>query len=246
MRASRVLALGAAVLAAACAETATQPALDAPVLDVAADHTSAVRTYEVTITNLTSGQPLTPPIAAVHNGRLDIFTPGRPASTGIAQLAENGNGGPLSAELAASPHVSTIGGGAAPVFPGGSLTFTIDASGKDRFLSWYSMLICTNDGFTGDEQIVLPRRVGQSFHHRMRAWDAGSEINTEDFADMVPPCAAITGVPTMDPGTGMSDPALAENGRIRRHRGIEGIDDLLVDLHGWKGAVASITVTRTN
>jgi hypothetical protein len=49
------------------------------------------------------------------------------------------------------------------------------------------MLICTNDGFTGSDGLRLPSKLGQSAMYYMAAYDAGSEINTEDFADIVPP-----------------------------------------------------------
>src|ERR671918_1368727 len=64
------------------------------------------RTYEITITNLTSGQPLTPPVVATHRRAYDAFDVGGAASVGVQQIAENGNGGSLLVELGASKHVS--------------------------------------------------------------------------------------------------------------------------------------------
>ncbi len=52
---------------------------DVPYLDrfpyLASPHAGvpALRTYEVTITNLTSGQPLTPPVVATHGQPLSVF-----------------------------------------------------------------------------------------------------------------------------------------------------------------------------
>lgn len=247
MNTPRLLTLATALVLAACADTGTEVPLDTAVaLASAADKPQATanRVYEVTITNLTSGQPLTPPIAATHDGGLDAFAAGQQASMGISQLAENGNGTPLTAELQGNSSVSTVGGAGAPAFPGGSVTFTIDAAAGDTFLGWYSMLICTNDGFTGSDNLRLPNRVGQTNRARTIGYDAGTEINTEDFADIVPPCPALSGVPSMDMGTGMSNPALAENGRVLPHRGVDGDDDLQVDVHGWHGSVATVEITR--
>jgi hypothetical protein len=80
------------------------------------------------------------------------------------------------------------------------------------------------------------------------AYNAGTEANTEDFADMVPPCQALIGVGTGEPGTGQSDPALAQNDVIRHHSGITGRRDLVPALHGWdvNAPVAGITVTATD
>jgi hypothetical protein len=61
------------------------------------------RTYEVTIEDVTSGQPLTPPVVATHRGKHAVFDVGRPASVGVREIAENGNSAPLLAFLDADP-----------------------------------------------------------------------------------------------------------------------------------------------
>ncbi|MDQ4078414.1 MAG: spondin domain-containing protein [Chloroflexota bacterium] len=108
------------------------------------------------------------------------------------------------------------------------------------------MLICTNNGFTGVDTLRLPQQVGETVTVQTDAYDAGTEINTEDFADIVPPCQALVGVSSGDSGTGMSNPALAEGGVIHHHEGIEGDDDLVPAIHGWTNPVAEITITRVN
>jgi hypothetical protein len=216
------------------------------------------RTYVVTITNLTSGQPLTPPVVATHRGAYDAFDVGAPASTGVQQIAENGNGGPLLAELAASKHVSdSLETTTGPLVPAGtpgaatfddSVTFEITAAGVNR-LTFVSMLICTNDGFTGADGVRLPNQVGKSVTRAFGAYDAGTEVNTEDLADMVPPCQGLIGVADDGgaPGTGMTDPALAEGGVIHHHPGIQGGADLVPAVHGWDTSlpVSLITIERT-
>jgi len=181
------------------------------------------RTYEVTITNLTGSQFLTPPVVGTHRGAYDAFEVGAAASVGVQQIAENGNGGPLLDELAASKHVadSLQAGGA--LLPGASVTFEIGADPGANRLTFVSMLICTNDGFTGADAVKLPAQVGTSASGAFFAYDAGTEINTEDLADIVPPCQALSGVSDDmgAPGTGMTDAALAEGGVIHHHGGIE-------------------------
>ena len=108
--------------------------------------------------------------------------------------------------------------------PGGtgcpnSATFMITTHKKAKFLSFASMLICTNDGFTGLDTIRLPKKKLTVFSV---AYDARTEMNTEDFADMVPPCQGLIGVMSADPGTGMSNSMLAEDGIIIPHVGIIG------------------------
>ena len=131
-----------------------------------------------------------------------------------------------------------------PLLQGESITFEIQGEGDARFLSWVSMLICTNDGFTGRNRIRLPNQVGQTRSASARAYDAGTEINTEDFADIVPPCQIFGATSSDDTGTGMSNPDLAEHKRIRPHRGITGGNDLLRQLHGWSNPTAKIEIER--
>jgi len=84
-----------------------------------------LRTYDVTIINLTNGQPFSPGVAVTHQGRgvTDVVTAERPVMT------------------------QTSGGSSAE-------TFTIQARDGDT-LSWARMLICTNDGIVGMDSIPL-------------------------------------------------------------------------------------------
>jgi hypothetical protein len=214
-------------------------------------------TFDVTFTDLTSGQPLTPAVAATHRGKNELFRVGRTASFGLKEIAENGNNAPLLTRLNADDDVSeAVEAPGGPLVPAGSpgdamfgqsTTFSIGAERGARFLSLAAMLICTNDGFTGVNALALPSQVGDSVTVETLGYDAGSELNTEDFADIVPPCQGLIGVTSGEPGTGSSNPALAEGGVIHHHAGILGSADLVPAIHGWDtGApVARITVTAT-
>ena len=197
-------------------------------------------TYTVTIENLTSGQPFTPPVVVAHSDQLDLFEMGQAASEEVRQIAENGDSAPLLALVEDSADVFDSVAGDAPIMPGETATFMIDAP-AGSLLSIVSMLICTNDGFTGVDAWALPASGSETVDSD--AYDAGSEQNTEDFADIVPPCQGLIGVTSDDEGTGMSNPALAEGGVITMHAGIQGGTDLTVDDHGWTGPVARITVS---
>ena len=50
----------------------------------------------------------------------------------------------------------------------------------------------------------------------------------------------------VEPGTGMSNPALAEGGVIHHHAGIQGGVDLTPMTHGWSDPVAEVTVERVS
>jgi hypothetical protein len=207
--------------------------------------------FKVTITNLTDGQPLTPPVAALHRRPVDVFTVGRPASFEVKEIAENGNNAPLLTVLGSSRGVADFAEGAGgPLVPPGtpgdatfdqSVEFELTSAPGTRFLSVVAMLICTNDGFSGADSLPLPRSVGQVTTHLADSYDAGTEANTEDFRDMVPPCQDLIGV-TGGPGTGQSDPALAQNSVIQHHPGISGRRDLLPEVHGWTDPVMKIEI----
>lgn len=227
-------------------ESHPAPVGDFTTHDAAAKAGKAV--YRVMIENLTNGQPLTPPAVATHRRPTSLFEVGEPASLELKEIAENGNLGPMLAAFSSDKHVDevfvAVAGDPPPVLPGQNVSFEMAGERGAKYISFASMLICTNDGFTGVNGRRLPKHVGDVVTVESAGYDAGTEINTEDFADIVPPCPALTGVPSTDPGTGTSDPALAENGVIHHHDGIQGIDDLNVGIHDWTNPVARITIER--
>jgi Spondin_N len=209
-------------------------------------------TFEVTIHNLTTGQPLTPPVVATHRGKNSIFDIGGRATFELKEIAENGNIAPQVDALEADKQVFDVFAGNAPIVPSSRvgatpfsdhLTFTIHADKGAGRLSWASMLICTNDGFTGLNSLKLPKKEGDSVTAFTAGYDAGTEINTEDFADIVPPCQGLVGLTSGEPGTGVSNPALAEGGVIHHHPGIVGGADLVPAIHGWTDPVAMVEIT---
>jgi hypothetical protein len=132
-----------------------------------------VATYEVTITNLTSGQPITPAVFAVHSGRNDLFRRGAAASNGVQQLAENGGVPVLAAEAGANPDIaaSTVVGTAA-LPPGAGASESLEVIGRGNRFSLASMLVCTNDGLGGINGKRLPSRLGSEKSYYARAYDA--------------------------------------------------------------------------
>lgn len=227
----RILLMIVMTLAVASAFVAIAPKADA---------SSPSETYRITVENLTHGQPLTPAVVAVHGHGFRLFRNNRSASNGIQQLAENGGVPVLVAELEANPAVaSTVVVGSAPIAPGGSESALVTTShGADR-ISLAAMLVCTNDGFGGLSSVKLSGSSGSKIRYAY-AYDAGTEINTQDVDDLVPPCDG-----DMTTGTGVSNPSLAEHGRVRHHRGIQrNVGDLTPEQHGWRGPVMRVTIQR--
>lgn len=213
---------------------------------------SAAKTkmYEVTITNLTPGQPITPPLLVTHAKDTGFFTVGEMANNGIQQLAENGNPDPLVEMLQGKSGIVDIVQGTVPLVPANdpgntglshSETFVVSTEGNMRYLSFASMLVCTNDGFAGIDTVKLPVKQTTVY---AEAYDARTEMNTEDFADMVPPCQDAIGVSSDDEGTGASNPEIGEDGVIIPHPGILGGEDLLENVHAWGNPVVKIDIVR--
>lgn len=221
------------------------PALDwqGPVGELSITKLAPLRNYTVTIENLTDGQYLTPANFAAHGSDVNVWRRGQAASAGVQAVAENGGVDVLAAELQAALDdtglgVSTVGapGAAGPVAPGEAVSF--DISTDQRKFSIVSMIICTNDGFAGLDSRNLPRWDGAERTFYVRAYDAGTEVNTELRADLVGAPFCGEGA-----GSGESNPDLAENGVIKPHRTLLGVGDIDAGLD-WNGPVAKITVTN--
>jgi len=247
MRRLPVVALALALGTVGCLEE-TPSSIDPQLArSDAATGPSGEALYRVTFQNLTEGQPFTPPVAAVHRAALGLFEVGQPASFEVKEIAENGNLAPLIDLATASRHVldaAVTPGAAGPILPGETIDFEVEGRTGAKFLSIVAMLVCTNDGFTGTNAIRLPKSVGTSETAYAYAYDAGTEINTEAWPNLVPPCGPLTGFDSMGQGSGMSDPDLFEGGVIRMHPGISGTGDLDASVHGWEGPVARVEIER--
>lgn len=194
--------------------------------------------FEITLENMTpatgpgASQPFAPPVFASHTPLFHIFKLGKYASDELAQIAEDAVSGPMLEMLDNSGRVYNVAQGDGVVFPGSSITIKIMAKPGFHKLSLVSMLVNTNDAFTGIDALRLPRSGSKTVY--LRAYDAGSEKNTEMASDIPGPCCGnpFVRVPSHD--------------RIKHHRGIRGTGDLDPAIYGWEEPVAKLTITRVN
>lgn len=232
--------LSLAVLTSAAAFASVAP----PATATAAGH------YRVTIENLTSGQPLSPPVATTHNPAVGIFAVGELASPEIEAMAENGDDAPLAALLGGVAAVTAVVQVGQPLTPQGTAvgsfsdtaSFNIAAHAGDT-LSIATMLICTNDGIAGLNRAALPQNGTTTFY--LEAYDAGTEDNSELSADIVDPCSGVGPVALAGDPNGNENDAVNSNPAqaIAHHPGIAASGDLL-PAHNWDGPIAKVTVTR--
>jgi hypothetical protein len=193
--------------------------------------------FEITLENLTpatgpgASQPFSPPVITTHFFGYHIFQKYRYATSELGQLAEDAVNGPLIDMLNNSPLAySVVEGSSGPIFPGTAQTFTIQTRLPFIKLSLACMLVNTNDAFTGADGVFLPFRGTRVYY--LKAYDAGTEQNTELEANIPGPCCGspLVRVPT--------------NERIKHHPGIMGHGDLDPAVYGWSKHVAKLTIKR--
>ncbi len=194
--------------------------------------------FEVTVTNLTRGQQFTPILVASHKAGIQLFELGKPASSGLQVVAEEGNVAPLTQALQAMPGVLEVTNSGALLNPGASVTIKVRTRGPFDHVSVAAMLIPTNDGFFALNGVQGPRgrdaRVSTSV-----AYDSGSERNDEL-------CASIPGPFFSECGGqgGGAAPGGGEEGYVHVHAGIHGIGDITASERDWRNPVARITIRR--
>ncbi|HUS14366.1 MAG TPA: spondin domain-containing protein, partial [Chloroflexia bacterium] len=179
--------------------------------------------YDVTVTNITNSmQGLSPLVIASHPASVHGWQMGQQATKGLELLAEEGMPDQLAAEWkAVATDVATT---KAHLLPGDSIVVHITANAGD-VLSAASMLIQTNDGFTGLESVA------PNGDHDMMAYDAGTEENTELAMDIPgPPFGGKNHGPDTNP-----------RGTIAQHPGISGNADVKAPFQ-WSGPVARFSI----
>jgi hypothetical protein len=196
---------------------------------------------EVTVTNLTRGQVLSPPVVATHSSRLGpLFVLGEPASEEIRWIAEDAVNSFLIDQLEGDRavkqvDVATLMGG--PIPPGESASVRLRISHHFDRVSLVGMLVTTNDGMYAVRGARVPLAGSRAI--RSVAYDAGTEANNED-------CMLVPGPPCGSHE--VRDTAGAE-GFVHVHAGVHGIgpvppDGLDPAQHDWRNPVAKITIKR--
>lgn len=218
-------------LALAGAALATTAAIIPTAADAGRDN-RPLETFVVTVENLTpaGSQPFSPVGTVVHTRKVDVWSLGSPASAAVAGIAEDA-AVPLFVDTydGVTGVSAALVGGDAPIPPGQTVTFEVEARRGDR-LSLVSMLVNTNDAFTGLDSIRLGRR-WQEFE--VGAYDAGTEANNENAGFIPGPAGGNPGV---------RDP---EGAVITPHQGIIGVDGGIdANVYDWNDPVARITIER--
>lgn len=203
-----------------------------PAVTISALLSTAVlaETFDVTITNATGGQVLTPPVVVTHSSTVQLFELGMPAPAFLIPLAEDGDTSAfVGADALAEVSDVAIAGGA--VMPGHSVTLTVETTQKHPLISLAGMFASSNDAFMALNSKALDFSASSTTHYAT-VYDAGSEANSED-------CQYIPGPPCGNGGVRDTDNA---EGFVHVHSGIHGIKDLQAAQYSWNYPGAVITI----
>jgi hypothetical protein len=215
---------------------------------LAAGAAGAPKNWHVKVTNLTTGQPFSAPLWAVHTKKRHLWQVGQQATNGATLIAEDAFATPLLALLQSDPKVSAAALALPPVTdpvtpppnpPGGIREFDISTHGKFGRLSIIWMLVRSNDAFSGlDSLKVEPARAKKNKHPKtpktrtllVNAYDAGTEKNNEDGAFVPGPPFGHTFVRDQDAQLIAPHPGLRPDGGLAAYI--------------WQDPVARIEITR--
>lgn len=186
--------------------------------------------YDVTITNLTRGQSITPILVITHKKGHPVYQAGMAASAELTAIAEGGNTAPLQDKLMAMGMAYDAASSGGLLGAGESVTVRVKADGDFKYVSLAAMFLPTNDGFVALNGMRLPKRHAVKM---LPVMDAGTENNDEL-------CASIPG-----PHCGGEPFSDADGeGFVHVHGGIHGVGDLSAADYDWRNPAVKVSISR--
>ncbi len=218
------------LLLSACSDNDDEPAPTPPPEPV-------VYQFDVSVTNLTHAQPMSPVAVLLHNEG-QLWQIGSSASVALETLAESGDNSAVLAETMVLAQTS----GSEVLMPGTTqmLSVMIEDTAP-MMLSLASMLVNTNDAFTGINAMSIgDLAVGESISVQTSSYDAGTEKNSEQMATIPGPAGGGEGF----------NAARDDVDFVAMHGGVVSVDDglmlsALTQAHRFDNPTLSITITRT-
>jgi len=206
---------------------------------------------DIAITNLTNGTYFTPLLIAAHVPTTHLFELGTAASANLQAMAEGGNISGLSTDLDAvgADKVENPAGGR--LAPGMTTTASLMTASGNTHLSLVAMLVPTNDGFVGLDDLMLPSKPG-TYTYYLNGYDAGTEANNEVVnGGGSPGVLGVPGDPGGNNGSGGTGVTTTEvNQTVHIHPGVlgdtnpsGGPSDLDSSIHRWLNPVAKLVIT---
>ncbi len=199
---------------------------------------SVTYSYEVTVTNLTYAQPLSPLALVLHNEG-QLWSVGEMASLPLENLAESGDNSAILIE----PIVLAGESGMGIIMPGMSETLTVSVlDTKPMMLSLATMLVNTNDAFTGINAMAVNNlSVGESISLTTSSYDSGTEKNTELMTTIPGPASG---------GSGEGFNEMRDDiDKVTMHAGVVSLDaglstSALTQAHRFDNPTLAVSITR--
>ena len=204
----------------------------------------AMASFDVSVTNLTNAQPLSPVAVVAHRSDYSMFTIGTAATVGLEMLAEGGDNSTLLAEADAS--AVTTASGTAPIGPAGAETVTVTVLESELpglAISVGTMLVNTNDAISGiNAADVSDMLEGDVWMGHGIVYDAGTEANSELTTAIPGPAGG---------GEGFNAARDDRFDRVAMHAGIIGFDDGLATSglsgqHRFDNPAVQVRIERTD
>lgn len=207
---------------------------------------------DVTIDNLSHGIHFAPLLISAHDNTSQLFQTGTTASANLRIMAECGDISGLLSDLGGADMDTLANPAAGLLAPGQSHTSNLITQASNSHLSIVAMMLPTNDGFVGADDILIPTTAG-SYTYYLNAYDAGTEGNNEliDSSGCSAGMAGIPAAPGADAGTGGSGVSSTDsNVTVHIHRGVlgdsnsaGGNSELDSTIHRWQNPIAKMTIT---
>lgn len=199
--------------------------------------------YKVEITNLTYAQPLSPAAIIVHKQDYKLFSEGQTASIELEQLAESGNAENLISRAQQEDSVFHQGLTNGLIQPGDTYeyNFSLNYEVSDQAITIATMLVNTNDGFTGiNAETIIRLRVNQTQEFYGPVWDSGTEGNSETAATIPGPAGGGEG---FNSSRDDLNKIIFHSGVVSQGDGLAG--SALTEQHRFNQPASSIRITRT-
>jgi hypothetical protein len=200
--------------------------------------------FEVRVSNLTAGQPLSPIALIAHEDGYSLFELGTPASTALELLSEAGDNSDIIAEADADNTVSTTLSAGGPLPPGATEVMVLSVAEDDLDglrLSLVSMMVNTNDAITAAKNVDFSSLAeGERMALYTYSYDAGTEANSEAAGSIPGPA---------DGGEGFNAARDDISDEVRGHPGVVTADDglstsVLTQVNRWDNPLTAVTITR--
>lgn len=209
--------------------------------------------FSVQVTNLTRGVYFTPLLIAAHPSDVRLFTSGEAASMNLQTMAEGGDISGLAADLTAENATISENAAGGLLGPGASAMAPLntDAAPENTNLSVVAMMLPTNDGFIGLNNISIPTEPG-TYTYNVNAYDAGTEANDEIRGGGAPGVPGFPAPGPVDAASGMGGTGVTTTAEsfVHIHRNVlgdtdaaGGASDIDSTVHRWLNPVARVVIT---